>query len=121
MAEDKTPETKRHERKRNLIQLAAAAFFNGYAAGFVKGEIFTGKTKRLCVPVLNCYSCPGALGSCPIGSLQAVISSRKHRMSFYVLGLIMLFGIVLGRLICGFLCLTQVYRHYLRYGGPPRP
>ena len=104
MAEDKTPETKRHERKRNLIQLAAAAFFNGYAAGFVKGEIFTGKTKILCVPVLNCYSCPGALGSCPIGSLQAVISSRKHRMSFYVLGLIMLFGIVLGRLICGFLC-----------------
>ncbi|MBQ7282686.1 MAG: 4Fe-4S binding protein, partial [Spirochaetales bacterium] len=96
---DKTPETKRQERKRNLIQLAAAAFFNGYAAGFVKGEIFTGKTKLLCVPVLNCYSCPGALGSCPIGSLQAVISSRNHRISFYVLGLIMLFGIVLGRLI----------------------
>ena len=101
MAEDKT---RKHERKRNLIQLAAAAFFNGYAAGFVKGEIFTGKTKILCVPVLNCYSCPGALGSCPIGSLQAVISSRKHRISFYVLGLIMLFGIVLGRLVCGFLC-----------------
>ena len=40
MAEDKT---RKHERKRNLIQLAAAAFFNGYAAGFVKGEIFTGK------------------------------------------------------------------------------
>ena len=51
MAEDKT---RKHERKRNLIQLAAAAFFNGYAAGFVKGEIFTGKTKILCVPVLNC-------------------------------------------------------------------
>lgn len=94
----------KHETKRTLIQLAAAAFFNGYAAGFVKGSIFQGKTKILCVPVLNCYSCPGALGSCPIGSLQAVISTRKHRFSFYVLGLMMLFGIVLGRLICGFLC-----------------
>lgn len=94
----------KHETKRNLIQLIFAAFFNGYAAGFFKGRIFNGKTKILCVPVLNCYSCPGALGSCPIGSLQAVISSKGRRFSFYVLGLIMLFGIVLGRLVCGFLC-----------------
>ena len=93
-----------HEGKRTFIQLLFAAFFNGYAAGFFKGSIFQGKTKILCVPVLNCYSCPGALGSCPIGSLQAVISSRKYRFSFYVLGLIMLFGLVLGRLVCGFLC-----------------
>ena len=93
-----------HEGKRTFIQLLSAAFFNGYAAGFFKGSIFQGKTKILCVPVLNCYSCPGALGSCPIGSLQAVISSRKYRFSFYVLGLIMLFGLVLGRLVCGFLC-----------------
>lgn len=93
-----------HEGKRTFIQLLSAAFFNGYAAGFFKGSIFQGKAKILCVPVLNCYSCPGALGSCPIGSLQAVISSRKYRFSFYVLGLIMLFGLVLGRLVCGFLC-----------------
>jgi len=92
------------EKRRTFIQIVSAVFFNGYAAGFVKGEIFKGKTKILCVPVLNCYSCPGALGACPIGSLQAVLSSRKYRFSFYVLGFIMLFGIVLGRLICGFLC-----------------
>lgn len=92
------------ERRRTWIQLAAAALFNGYVAGFVKGRIFTGKTKILCVPVLNCYSCPGALGSCPIGSLQAVLSSKGRRFSFYVLGLLMLFGIVAGRLVCGFLC-----------------
>ncbi len=93
-----------HEGKRTIFQIAAAVFFNGYAAGFSKGQIFTGKTKMLCVPVLNCYSCPGALGACPIGSLQSVLSSRKFKFSFYVLGLLMLFGIVLGRLICGFLC-----------------
>lgn len=94
----------KHERKRTIIQLLAAAFFNGYAAGFAKGQIFKGGTKILCVPVLNCYSCPGALGSCPIGSLQAVLGSRNKRFSFYVLGLMMLFGMVLGRLVCGFLC-----------------
>ena len=94
---------RRHERLRLLIQLLAAAFFNGYAAGFFKGKIFTGKTKLLCVPVLNCYACPGALGSCPIGAMQAVLGSR-HRFSFYVLVMLMLFGTVFGRLLCGFLC-----------------
>lgn len=81
----------------------AAALWNGYAAGFAGRKIYTGKSKLLCVPVLNCYSCPGALGACPIGALQAVGGGR-HKLAFYVLGTLMLFGTVLGRLICGFLC-----------------
>ncbi len=95
---------RKHERFRNIFQLAAAVLFNGYAVGFAKGKIFTGGTKAICVPVLNCYSCPGALGSCPIGAMQAVAGGAKHSFSFYVLGTIMLFGVLLGRLICGFLC-----------------
>jgi polyferredoxin len=95
---------KKQSRIRLLIQVAAAAFFNGYLIGFVKGKIFTGGTKAICLPVLNCYSCPGAMGACPIGALQAVISGHKHNFSFYVLGTIMLFGVLFGRLICGFLC-----------------
>lgn len=90
--------------KRPIIQVLAAALFNGYAIGFMKGKIFTGNTKLFCVPVLNCYSCPGALGSCPIGALQAVIGGRNFNFTFYVVGFIMLFGVLLGRLICGFLC-----------------
>ncbi|MGL5257585.1 MAG: 4Fe-4S binding protein, partial [Proteocatella sp.] len=89
---------------RHVIQLISAALINGYAAGFTKGKIFTGDSKALCVPVLNCYSCPGALGACPVGALQAVISGKKYNFSFYVLGTIMLFGVIFGRLICGFLC-----------------
>ena len=86
------------------VQLLAAAVVNGYAIGFAKGKIFTGGTKAVCVPVLNCYSCPGALGACPIGSLQAALGGSSRRFPFYVLGLLMLFGVVLGRLICGLLC-----------------
>ncbi|MGL5256209.1 MAG: 4Fe-4S binding protein, partial [Proteocatella sp.] len=89
---------------RHVIQLISAALINGYAAGFTKGKIFTGDSKALCVPVLNCYSCPGALGACPVGALQAVISGKNYNFSFYVLGTIMLFGVIFGRLICGFLC-----------------
>ncbi len=99
-----TVKEKRHNRFRLFFQLAAAALINGYAVGFTKGKIFTGKSKMICVPVLNCYSCPGALGACPIGSLQAVAGGAKHNVSFYVLGTLMLFGTLLGRLICGFLC-----------------
>lgn len=95
---------RRQSRFRRIIQLLATALVNGYLVGFAKGKIFTGSTKMVCVPVLNCYSCPGAVASCPIGSLQAVLGGAKHNFSFYVVGLIMLFGVLLGRLICGFLC-----------------
>ena len=95
---------KRQGRTRLCIQLAAAALLNGYAAGFAKGKVFTGKTKLFCVPVLNCYACPGALGACPIGAMQTIAGSSGRSLSFYVLGLLMLFGTVFGRLLCGFLC-----------------
>ncbi|MDD3242358.1 MAG: 4Fe-4S binding protein, partial [Eubacteriales bacterium] len=55
-------------------------------------------------PGLNCYSCPGAVGSCPIGSLQAVLGSKKYDFAAYVLGTLLVFGVVLGRFVCGFLC-----------------
>lgn len=86
------------------IQLISAALVNGYIAGFQKGRIFTGGTKAVCVPVLNCYSCPGALGACPIGALQTAVGGVKHHFPFYVLGLLMLFGVLLGRAVCGLLC-----------------
>lgn len=95
---------KKNQDKRPWIQLAATALTNGYLRGFAQGKIFKGASKQFCVPGLNCYSCPGALGACPIGSLQAVIGSSKHHIAFYILGFIMLFGILMGRLICGFLC-----------------
>ncbi|HPR24050.1 MAG TPA: 4Fe-4S binding protein, partial [Bacillota bacterium] len=60
------------DRIRTVVQIAFVAVTNGYYRGFAEGTIFKGDTKNLCLPGLNCYSCPGALGSCPIGSLQAV-------------------------------------------------
>lgn len=89
---------------RLIVQFSFAAVTNGYLKGFAKGEIYTGKLKMFCVPGLNCYSCPGAVGSCPIGALQSTLSSRDYAFAFYVLGILMLFGAVSGRFICGFLC-----------------
>ncbi len=90
--------------KRRLIQLYAALLTNANVKGFVTGSIYQGPVKNACVPGLNCYSCPGAAASCPLGALQNALASSKARAPHYVLGIILLFGIILGRTICGFLC-----------------
>lgn len=89
---------------RKAVQIVWAAITNGYLVGFAQGKIYTGELKRVCVPGLNCYSCPGSLGSCPIGSLQAIIGDPGHRIPFYITGYLILIGTILGRLVCGFLC-----------------
>ena len=91
-------------RYRSWIQLGAALGTNAHLRGFLTGRIYSGELKTACVPGLNCYSCPGAVGSCPIGAMQAVISGNKLNFSYYVFGILLLFGVLLGRLICGFLC-----------------
>jgi polyferredoxin len=95
---------KAHRRFRLIFQACFAALTNGYIAGFAEGKIFTGATKYVCVPGLNCYSCPGALGACPIGSLQTALGSRSYKFAFYVIGFLMIFGAFFGRLVCGFMC-----------------
>lgn len=90
--------------KRTLFQLAWAALTNGYALGYVQGRIFSGWSKSICLPGLNCYSCPGAWGACPIGSLQAVLGGRGQWFSFYVVGFLLFVGSVFGRFICGWAC-----------------
>lgn len=90
--------------KRRLIQLYSALLFNSYLKGYISGSIFKGATKNFCTPGLNCYSCPGAVTSCPLGALQNSFSSSNKTAPYYMLGIIMLYGIIFGRWICGWLC-----------------
>ena len=90
--------------KRRYTQLIAAVLYNCNIKGFMTGSIYQGAIKGVCVPGLNCYSCPGALAACPLGSLQTGLLSSKYKFPYYVLGTIILFGLILGRFICGFLC-----------------
>ncbi|NLL91948.1 MAG: 4Fe-4S binding protein [Ruminococcaceae bacterium] len=90
--------------KRRVVQVLSAMLYNMNLKGFAKGSIYTGKLKSLCVPGLNCYSCPGAISSCPLGSFQSALSDIKYKFPLYVLGLLALFGVVFARAICSFLC-----------------
>ena len=90
--------------KRHLVQALWAAATNSYLKGFASAKIYGGKLKFACVPGLSCSSCPGALGTCPIGALQSVLDSGKFKFSCYCFGFLMLVGALCGRFACGWLC-----------------
>ena len=90
--------------QRNTTQMLAALLTNIHILNFFKGTLYNGKSKMMCVPGLNCYSCPAATGACPIGAYQAVAGSAKYRFSYYISGILIFLGVMFGRLICGFFC-----------------
>ena len=92
------------KKLRLTVQLIFTIFTNGYAYGFLNGKIYQGSLKYACVPGLNCYSCPGAIASCPIGALQALLNQRGFKIPFGALGFFFIFGSVFGRFVCGWLC-----------------
>ena len=91
-------------RFRGWVQAGAALLTNLHLPNFFRGRLYQGAGKAVCVPGLNCYSCPAASGACPIGAFQAVVGSSKFRFSYYISGTLILLGVLLGRFICGFLC-----------------
>ena len=96
--------------KRKWMQLYFALLFNANIKGFINiaglenGKIYQGQTKNVCIPGLNCYSCPGAVGACPLGSLQNAMAAKNHGTIYYVCGTLLLYCILFGRMICGWMC-----------------
>lgn len=90
--------------KRRLIQLYAALLFNANLKGFGNGRIYRGSLKGICAPGINCYSCPAASAACPLGSLQNALTAANKSIPYYMVGIILLYALLLGRWICGFLC-----------------
>ena len=90
--------------KRRIIQLYAALLTNANLKGFGSGQIYKGKVKFACVPGMNCYSCPAAGGSCPLGALQNALNATNTKLPYYIIGILLLYGFLFGRWICGFLC-----------------
>jgi ferredoxin-type protein NapH len=94
----------KYKISRMRVQFCAAIAQNAYFRGFIQRNIYRGSIKKICVPGLNCYSCPGALGACPIGSLQSIASDINYNFSFYVAGFLLMVGTFAGRFICGWIC-----------------
>lgn len=106
--------------KRKLLQIIAFGCSNAHLLNFKGGKIYTGKWKRFCNPGLNCYSCPAAGFACPIGALQAVNGSSQFSFSFYVAGVLLAFGVLLGRAVCGWLCPFGLFQELIHKIPSPK-
>ncbi|MCR5090567.1 MAG: redoxin family protein [Oscillospiraceae bacterium] len=108
---------------RRLMQLYCALLYNAHLKGFLEGEIYKNKsptTKGICVPGFNCYSCPGAVGACPLGALQNALGTSGKQAGYYVFGILMLYGLILGRTICGWLCPLGLLQELLHKTPTPK-
>lgn len=89
---------------RTVIQILTTLIYNFNIKGLFNGHLFKGATKGACIPGLNCYSCPAAGFSCPIGALQQSYIKLRRGVNTYVLGTLMLFSVAFGRFVCGYAC-----------------
>ncbi|MGM0608040.1 MAG: 4Fe-4S binding protein [Candidatus Muiribacteriota bacterium] len=90
--------------KRILAQISAFFLINPFVNNFFNGKIYQGNLKNICVPVLNCWSCPGAATSCPLGAIQFFIGNTARIITFYTLGILFLTVAFTGRAVCGWVC-----------------
>lgn len=102
--------------KRRLIQLSATLLTNPYVTNFFSGQLYRGGLKNFCAPGLNCWSCPAATFSCPIGAMQAV----GGKVGLYAVGVTLLIGLLLGRAVCGFLCPFGLIQEFLNKIPSPK-
>jgi len=56
----------------------------------------------LCGPVFHCYACPLAMFACPIGIIAQF--SALHLFPFFAVGILITFGILIGSIVCGWMC-----------------
>ncbi len=90
-------------RLRTIVQILFALAINGYiVAWFSKPNLYSGSLKGVVLPVLNCYACPSALISCPAGSIQHFMAIKA--VPFFVLGVMIFLGALVGRFFCGWVC-----------------
>jgi len=88
--------------KRRIFQGMGAVLPNSYVQGFLTASLYQGSLKSGCSPLLNCYACPSALFSCPIGTLQHFMVTGN--VPFYGIGTLSVVGASVGRMTCGTLC-----------------
>ena len=95
---------------RRLVQTLVALGTNGYLLFPFTLDIYKGPLKAICHPGLNCYACPAALLSCPVGAVQNFFATIRAsggtipKLGSLVWGYLGFIGVLVGRLPCGWLC-----------------
>ncbi|MEA2081455.1 MAG: 4Fe-4S binding protein [Elusimicrobiota bacterium] len=92
---------------RRIVHVVSLFLLNGHFKTFLTGSLYGGKLKNICIPVLNCHSCPLALTACPVGMIQQFLAlgvKNGYSGFLYIFGLIGIPSMFLGRFFCGWIC-----------------
>lgn len=87
---------------RRATQIFGLLITNLYVAVIYQQQIYTGMFKSVCLPFLYCHSCPTGAFACPLGVMQHY--SAIHRFPFFLVGHLMIVGLLVGRMVCGWVC-----------------
>ncbi|RKZ34633.1 hypothetical protein DRQ33_01735 [bacterium] len=102
-----------------IILAISALLINSYISGWLyKPHLYTGKLKAIILPVLNCYACPGAFPSCPIGTIQHFMVIKF--VPLLTLGILIILGALVGRLFCGWACPFGLFQELLHKIPTPK-
>lgn len=101
------------DRDRTSPLIAWRARVQALSTLLLNSYYLRGLSGGFCSPVLNCWACPSAISSCPIGAMQHYAAQARGalgQVSFwqligaYPLALMLVSGVLGGRLMCGWLC-----------------
>ncbi len=98
--------------KRTLVQVLAALCTNPFVQNYTTGQVYKGDLKQICARAELLLVSAAAL-SCPIGALQTAANNMRFDVSFYALGILFVVGALLGRFVCGFLCVFGLVQDLL--------
>lgn len=92
------------EIRRHLMQLCTALLYNANIFMPLTGRGLALPSDAVCVPGLNCQYCRYSTAGCPLGITQQALAGGFKAIAWQVWGLIILFALFCGRMICGWAC-----------------
>lgn len=90
--------------RRHAVQLCAAVLYNVNVFASATHQSVNLPYDKVCVPGLNCQYCRYTIAGCPLGVTQQALSGTFSAAAWQLWGLLVLFGLLFGRLICGWAC-----------------
>lgn len=90
--------------RRHLVQGIATILYNANAFTPLTGKSVNFPIESTCVPGLNCQYCRYTISGCPIGITQQALSGSFSAIAWQLWGMLVLFALLFGRLICGWAC-----------------
>jgi len=72
------------------------------ALGALNSRFLEVSTGKFCLPVMNCEACALAWFICPVGVARNALAYQTIPWMF--IGMLVLFGIFVGRMFCGWIC-----------------